>query len=124
MFNLLHQKLKELRKYKKLTQEDAAKRLGIARTTYSGYERGTSEPDLDGLKNISKLYDVSVEYLLGTGQKTNKVESEYSLPESEYDRVIKEAEEKYGVDLRDDPNVHQMMRELILGIAKMQQDKK
>jgi len=121
---VLHQKLKELRKSKKLTQEDAAKKLGIARTTYSGYERGTSEPDLDGLKNISNLYGVSVEYLLSNDQKPNKVESEYSLPESEYDRVIKEAEEKYGVDLRDDPNVHQMMRELILGIAKMQQEKK
>lgn len=109
--------LKSLRKKKKLTQEEAAKKLGIARTTYSGYERGTSEPDIEGLINISVLFDVDIDYLLGEIKK----ESEYTLPESTYEYVIKEAELKYGVNLRDDPVVNATLRELILGIAKSKQ---
>ncbi|MOA35525.1 hypothetical protein D3C78_1569810 [compost metagenome] len=54
----------------------------------------------------------------------NKEESEYTLPESEYERVIKEAEAHYGVNLRDDPVVNATLRELILGIAKSLTDKK
>lgn len=112
--------LKELRKKKKMTQEEAAKKLGIARTTYSGYERGTSEPDIEGLKKISNVFEVDIDLLIGS----NKKESELTLPESTYEYVIKEAEEKYGVNLRDDPVVNATLRELILSIAKSKKENK
>lgn len=122
---MLHQVLKKLRKEKKFTQEDVAKGLGIARTTYSGYERGTSEPDIEGLRRIADFFGVSVEFLLNTNKvhsQLNNKESDFSLPESEYDRVIKEVEEKYHVNLRDDPTANKMIREIILGLAKMKSE--
>ncbi|MNW66984.1 hypothetical protein D3C74_455100 [compost metagenome] len=45
--------------------------------------------------------------------------SDYKLPESEMDRVLREAEEHYGVNLRDDPDVNEALKELIHSLAKM-----
>ncbi|ARX66042.1 XRE family transcriptional regulator [Bacillus toyonensis] len=57
--------LNSLRKEKKLRQEDMAKHLGIARTTYAMYEQGNREPDYDTLQKLANFFDVSVDYLLG-----------------------------------------------------------
>lgn len=56
--------LKAIRKIKNLTQEDVANKLNIARTTYQSYENGFNEMNYDILKKISKLFDVSIDYLL------------------------------------------------------------
>lgn len=62
---MLPKKLIELRKQKKLTQEAVAKKLGIPRGTYSNYELGKREPDLETLKRIADFHGVSVDELLG-----------------------------------------------------------
>ncbi|MNM07375.1 HTH-type transcriptional regulator Xre [compost metagenome] len=116
---MFSERLKELRKRKGLTQEEASKNLDIARTTYSGYERGTSEPDFNTLNKIAKFYEVDLNWLL-EGQK----ESEYSLPEEVILNVIREAEAFYKVNLRDDPVVESAVRDLIHNLAKMKQSAK
>lgn len=60
-------RLRGLRKKAGLTQEDAAKVLDVARTTYSGYERGTSEPDFNVLHKLSNYYGVDLNWLI-TGE--------------------------------------------------------
>lgn len=112
--NLFSERLKELRKKKGLTQEEASKKLDIARTTYSGYERGTSEPDFNTLNKIAKFYEVDLNWLL-EGQK----ESEFTLPEEIILNVIQQAEAEYNVSLRDDPLVEEAVRDLIRNIARM-----
>ena len=57
--------LKKLRKQRDLTQEELAKLLNISRTTYVGYERKTSEPNLEFLFKLADFYDVSLDYLCG-----------------------------------------------------------
>jgi transcriptional regulator with XRE-family HTH domain len=57
-------KLKELRKANKLTQKDFAEELGIAQTTYAGYETGRHEPDLSTLLKMSRVLKVSINYLI------------------------------------------------------------
>lgn len=108
-------RLKELRKKKNLTQDEVSKKLDIARSTYSGYERGTSEPDFTILDKISKLYEVDLNWLLGK----EKESEDYSLPEEVISNVIREAEAHYGVSLRDDPVVESAVRDLIHNLAKM-----
>jgi transcriptional regulator with XRE-family HTH domain len=107
-------RLKELRMEKGLTQKDAALQLSIPRTTYSGYERGTSEPDFNTLNKLADFYGVDPNWLLN-----NKKESEYTLPEDVMVRIIKEAEAEFKVDLRDDPVVESAVRELVQHLAKM-----
>ena len=62
MFN---KRIKKLRGETGLTQEEFSNRLGIARTTYSGYERGTSEPDIATLLKFADYFDVTIDYLVG-----------------------------------------------------------
>ncbi|MDA2491345.1 helix-turn-helix domain-containing protein [Bacillus cereus] len=58
-------RLHTLRKERKLRQEDMAKQLGIARTTYAMYEQGNREPDYNTLIKLATFFEVSIDYLLG-----------------------------------------------------------
>lgn len=58
-------KLKELRKENHLTQNDVAKVLNVNQRTYSGYELGLSEPNIQSLIKLAELYHVSLDELLG-----------------------------------------------------------
>lgn len=58
-------RMKELRKEYKYTQEFVASILRIDRSNYSKYELGKLEISIDMLINLSKLYNVSTDYILG-----------------------------------------------------------
>lgn len=58
-------KIKELRKSKKITQEKMASQLNIARSTLSMYEINKSQPDNATLIKIADYFGVSVDYVLG-----------------------------------------------------------
>lgn len=57
--------LKELRENKSLRQSDLAEMLEITQQAYQRYERGTSEPNADGLSKLADFYGVTTDYLLG-----------------------------------------------------------
>lgn len=64
-------RLKDLRKAKKITQVQLCKLLNIAQPTLSGYENGTSEPDNATLFSLADFFGVSVDYLLGREETKN-----------------------------------------------------
>lgn len=47
------------------TQEYAAKKIGVARTTYTAYENGTKSPSIETINQMADLFGVSADYLLG-----------------------------------------------------------
>ena len=59
-----HVKLQELRKQNGLTQEELAKKLFVSRTAVSKWESNRGYPGIESLKNISKLFSVSLDDLL------------------------------------------------------------
>ncbi len=61
----LGERMKELRKERKMRQEDIAVELDIAIMTYYRYEQGRREPTASVLCRMADYYDVSVDYLLG-----------------------------------------------------------
>lgn len=56
--------VKNFRKMQGFTQLKLAKLLDVSRTTVSAWENKVSEPDLDTLIRIKKLFGVSYEDLL------------------------------------------------------------
>ncbi len=55
-------KLRALRKQNNMTQDDVARKAGIDRSTYAGYEKGTSEPSFSTLNLIAQVFGVHLQY--------------------------------------------------------------
>lgn len=62
----LKERLKKLRRERGLTQQEVADRIGVNHVTISGYERGVRKPQFKEADALADLYDVSLEYLLGS----------------------------------------------------------
>lgn len=58
-------RLKELRKAKKLTQEELAREIGISKITVLRWENGERQIKLDKAQKLADFFGVSVGYLLG-----------------------------------------------------------
>lgn len=61
---MIGQNIKYLRRKKKFSQQDLANHLNVARTTLGDYERGHTEPNIDTIINMSKIFDVNIDALL------------------------------------------------------------
>ncbi|WP_227860487.1 helix-turn-helix domain-containing protein [Clostridioides sp. ES-W-0016-02] len=77
----LEKRLKELRKELNFTQEDISKKIGLSKSAYGYYEQGKTVPDAYMIAELSKIFNVSIDYLLGKTDKKNNDCSE-SLPNS------------------------------------------
>jgi transcriptional regulator with XRE-family HTH domain len=60
-------RLGELRKNRKWSMQETADRLGIAKSTYAGYESGYREPSLQALSQLADLFNTTVYYILKRG---------------------------------------------------------
>lgn len=57
-------KITELRKSKGWSQEELAERVNVTRQSVSKWESGQSVPDLDKIIQLSRIFEVSCDYLL------------------------------------------------------------
>ncbi len=64
---LLHfsERLKQLRTERNMTQQQVAIQIGVTRSTLSTYENQTRYPSYDILVNLSRVFGVTTDYLLG-----------------------------------------------------------
>jgi transcriptional regulator with XRE-family HTH domain len=58
-------RLSELRKKKNWSLQDTADRLGIAKSTYAGYESGYRRPSFEALLMLADLFETTCDDLLG-----------------------------------------------------------
>ncbi len=72
----LADRLVELRKEHKLSQEALAEKLGLSRQAISKWERAEASPDTDNLIALATLYGISLDELLGNEKKTEEVPAE------------------------------------------------
>lgn len=63
------EKLYELRKAKKLSQEELAERLNVARQTISKWETGATTPDTNNLIELSNIFEISIDEFVGKNVK-------------------------------------------------------
>lgn len=60
----LCKKIAELRKKNNLSQEELAEKVGVARQTISKWEIGDTTPDINQVKIISKIFNISIDELV------------------------------------------------------------
>lgn len=63
--NFFTDRLKTLRKEKKLTQKELAEQIGIKQNSYSDWETGKNEPSLENIIKLTKILDTTADELLG-----------------------------------------------------------
>ncbi len=96
-------KLKTLRKGRKLTQEQAAEKLGITRATVSNYEVGRRSPHISELKRIAEFYGVGLDYfgIVPTDEvfdllsRAKEVFNSPAVPKEKKDAIYKELMKLY-----------------------------
>ncbi len=66
---MLGNKLVKLRKENKLSQDSLADKLGITRQTISNWELNITKPDIVQIKNISEIFNISIDELLDNNTK-------------------------------------------------------
>ncbi len=62
---LFKDRLKELRIENNVSQLELAKVVNMSKMAISHWENGHSEPSIAQLKELSKFFNVSVDYLIG-----------------------------------------------------------
>lgn len=65
MDNIFAVNLKNLRIEKGLNQTELAEKLFINKSMISAYEKGTRMPSLDVLMQLTFIFNVSIDYMLG-----------------------------------------------------------
>ena len=89
----LHDRIKEARTNKNLTQEQLGKLIGVAKTTIAGYEKNR-EPAAAKLGEIADALDVDVNFLLQDEMKNPLTEKPQEDNVHSIDSVITEDEQK------------------------------
>jgi xre family transcriptional regulator len=59
-------RIKELRKKGRLSQQTLADQIGVFRNTISNWETGYSQISLENAKKVAEYFGVTIEYLLGS----------------------------------------------------------
>lgn len=68
-------RLKEVRKAAGLTQKEVAAYVGVNQNTYSYWENGKTRIDSDSIAKLSKLFNVSVDYILDGSPRRATIEN-------------------------------------------------
>ncbi len=87
------QMLAKLRRYRGISQKQAAAELGISPALLSHYENGIRECGLDFLLRIAEYYSVSCDYLLGKSELKNPGIYEVEPEALAIDRILKASKE-------------------------------
>lgn len=65
MSEYFNENLQIARERKGMTQKEVAEKIGVAKSTYSLYESGNREPNVQTIKKIADLLETSADELLG-----------------------------------------------------------
>lgn len=90
-----NENLKIARERKGLSQKDIAEGIGVAKSTYSLYESGNREPNVQTIKKIADILNVSADELLGIDDEPQTIAAHFDgdeYTEEELDEIKKFAE--------------------------------
>lgn len=62
------ERITQLRKQQNLSQDELAKKAEVSRTIIGNYERNANTPSIEVLIKLAKVFNVSVDYIIGEGK--------------------------------------------------------
>lgn len=87
---MIAERIKFLREQKSYTQTELAKKLGITRSSVNAWEMGISVPSTQYIVELSNIFSVSTDYLLGV-ERTSSIDTN-GLTEQDIEMVYRLAE--------------------------------
>ena len=82
-------RLKECREKIGISKQETARRIGISQPAYLRYESGDRKPSLQMTKEIAKVLNTSVDYLVGNSDNSNPTLIEINIDDnSELFRIV------------------------------------
>lgn len=69
------ERLKAMRKQRKMTMQELADKVGVAKSTYAGYEANYRQPPLESVVIMAKQLQTSADYLLGLTENPSPKDS-------------------------------------------------
>ena len=104
---LIGKRIKELRKKFGLTQVELGKKLNVTKVSVCCYELGTRTPSLDTLIDLSNVFNVNLDYLIGNdiyviSDQTEEYGFKISKEELEFIKTVRKYDKLYD-KLIDDP---------------------
>lgn len=90
--NSLGDRIRQLRKEKKLTQTELGNNLTIGKSTVSQYENNINTPDIEMMTKIADFFDVSIDFLLARSdnRKNTKEYEQEKIPPA-FIKIAKDA---------------------------------
>lgn len=77
MGDRFNENLKVAREALGLSQKEVAEKIGVANSTYSLYESGNREPNVQTIKKIAKALNVSADRLLGLPEEVETIAAHF-----------------------------------------------
>ena len=104
-------RLRQLREEAGWTQEELALKLNLTQSTIAYYENDRKKPTLENAKIIAKLFNISLDYLIGFSD-TQNAETLYEEKKaySVSDRLFKDIEELSTRSKKDLENYLQLLK--------------
>lgn len=87
-FNIDQEKIKELRKNNKITQEQLGNAIGVSKMAISYFEKGKKSPGRESLEKIADYFGVTTDYLLGRSEDPELNEEENKIVTEEGKNIL------------------------------------
>lgn len=71
-----------------MSQEQVASLINVSKDTYRNYEKARTEPELDTIKKLASVFNVSIDFLFGD----EIIENEKEQIKNDIKRILKDLE--------------------------------
>lgn len=90
----LGEKIKIVRKQAGLSQEQLATKINVSRSAIAKWESDKGIPDIENLKNIARLLNVSIDFLLDEQQNFDRLAIKEAIDLTKYKGIRKKKKDK------------------------------
>lgn len=80
---MIGQRIRDLRKQKRMSQTELAKSAGVSQTTVTAWETGKAEPSSSAVAKLADIFNVTTDYLLGRPNKQDTKKDDVELSDDD-----------------------------------------